>query len=275
MIYCDQILNRGVFLFEQFRTQLKDIGESFLESGAQVSASIVGEVFLDGIIGVIAPGLVTVTLGYKQKRMERNIFLLIEDLTMKIGLMQEKWDYLNPDKKQDIKEKFAGIICDYVIDEKEPEKIEYLANGFVSTVTSDILNGDMIVEYYDICEKLRLIELQYLIDLYNGSYRIYANADEKLGGSYRDTIDEHYLNVKNLSENELSYIKDKLFNLRLLNSDRDEKYRRFFENTIKHIDNENTRRFPRLTKPSFVDHYSLSPLGKQLICFFTLEVKKT
>ncbi len=70
----------GVQLSKDIQDHLKDIAESVLESlGAQVSASIV-EVILDGAIGSIAPGFVIATLGYKQKRLERNIISLIEHL---------------------------------------------------------------------------------------------------------------------------------------------------------------------------------------------------
>lgn len=249
---------------KDIQDHLKDIAESVLESGAQVSASIVGEVILDGAIGSIAPGFVIATLGYKQKRLERNIISLIEHLNTKIDVMQEKWDSLNPDKKAMIKEKFVGIICDYVIDEKQPEKIEYYANGFVSVVTENDLKEEMIIEYCDILDKLRLIELRYLIDLANGTFRLY---NEQNQGIFRDDIDNQYLKIHNLSGSELSYIKNKLLNLNLLDSDRDKKNRKFSKDILRLIDNGSSRRIPRVTEPMFSDQYPLSTLGKNLLRF--------
>ncbi len=172
--------------------------------------------------------------------------------------------FLNPDKKAVDKRKVCRHMHFYVIDEKQPEKIEYYANGFVSVVTENDSKEEMIIEYCDILDKLRLIELRYLIDLANGTFRLY---NEQNQGIFRDDIDNQYLKIHNLSGSELSYIKNKLLNLNLLDSDRDKKNRKFSKDILRLIDNGSSRRIPRVTEPMFSDQYPLSTLGKNLLRF--------
>jgi hypothetical protein len=242
-------------MFKNLKKNLDDLSKSVTESGLAIGASFVGEVFIDGFVGTFLPGIPAVVLSYKQKRMERNIFEIISQLSNKIDILQNRWDTLHVSRKTLIKEKFAGLICDYVIDEKETSKIEFMANGFVSILQLDeTISESKIIEYYDILDRLRHIDMIILLDYYTGNY------DDTLDGY------DKYLESRNLSHGDYEYIKNKLEDLRLLESDRLIKHEEFFSELAKRFGKYNQR------SPQVPNHFSyfITSLGKEVVYFFTL-----
>lgn len=242
-------------MFKNLKKNLDDLSKSVTESGLTIGASIIGEVFFDGLIGTFLPGIPAAVLSYKQKRMERNIIEFIDQLRMNVDSLQNKWDSMHVDRKKLIKEKFAGITCDYIIDEKEISKIKFMANGFASIVQfDDIVNESKLIEYYDILDRLRYIDMIVLLDYYTNSY------DDTLSGY------EKYLKLKNLSNDEYKYIKNKLEDLRLLETNRYEKYEEFFNNIANGFGKYNQK------SPHAPNHFSyfITSLGKEVVYFFTL-----
>lgn len=184
--------------------KLTDAAKSVMESGIEVGATIVGEIFLNGLIGSILPGIPSAILSYKQKRLERNLICFIKNISSRLNEIQMAWEVKSKDEKELIKEKFSSIVCDYVIDEKEETKIPYMSKGFVSLIIGEYNDESIIIEFYDILERLRIIELQVLVDYYNNYLSIQYGADSE------------YINKKGLGFDEFTYIRNKLINLGLL-----------------------------------------------------------
>lgn len=184
--------------------KLTDVAKSAMESGVEVGATVVGEVILDGLIGSILPGIPSAILSYKQKRLERNLILFVKNISSRLDEIQTAWEAKSKDKKELIKEKFSSVVCDYVLEEKEEMKIPYMSKGFVSLIIGEYSDESIVIEFYDILERLRITELQVFVD-YHNNYQ-----------SIQYGVNSEYVNGRHIGFDEFTYIRNKLINLGLL-----------------------------------------------------------
>ena len=193
---------------KSFREKAKEIIDVSTEGGI----STVSEIFLEGALGAAIPGATNVIFSYKQKRMEQNLLRLIAELQKRVSIIERQYNNLGEDDQKLIKDFFSGLICDYVIDEQEEEKIKYIANGFVSLTGNEKLEIDQTIIYLDILKSLRLIDLRVLFDRVNG-FLMYENYDS-------------YLVELGISHDQYVMIKEKLLRLGLLKSSYDDEYQK-------------------------------------------------
>ena len=202
-------------------------------------------------------------LAYKQKRQERmyNLWLEnIEDRVMEIeGLLAKQ-----PKRYESIKNKYFGLISDYVLEEVQEEKIKYLANGFINTIRLETINENSILDYYDTLSQLRLVDIVVLKTFYS------FDIDEQ---EYQNNLDNYKKLCIDLYKNKA--IKEKLERLGLLISKRDKMENDLYKNietmqkVIKDIISgkkiNGTTSFKNIVTNN---SYELSSYGKEFIRFF-------
>ena len=202
-------------------------------------------------------------LAYKQKRQERmyNLWLEnIEDRVMEIeGLLAKQ-----PKRYESIKNKYFGLISDYVLEEVQEEKIKYLANGFINTIRLETINENSILDYYDTLSQLRLVDIVVLKTFYS------FDIDEQ---EYQNNLDTYKKLCIDLYKNKA--IKEKLERLGLLISKRDKMEDNLYKNietmqkVIKDIISgkkiNGTTSFKNIVTNN---SYELSSYGKEFIRFF-------
>ncbi len=202
-------------------------------------------------------------LAYKQKRQERmyNLWLEnIEDRVMEIEELLAK----QPKRYESIKNKYFGLISDYVLEEVQEEKIKYLANGFINTIRLETINENNILDYYDTLSQLRLVDIVVLKTFY--SYGIDEQEYQNNLDTYKKLCIDSYKNKA---------IKEKLERLGLLISKRDKMENDLYKNietmqkVIKDIISgkkiNGTTSFKNIVTNN---SYELSSYGKEFIRFF-------
>ncbi|WP_100334131.1 hypothetical protein [Bacillus alkalisoli] len=249
---------------ERQRKSFIEKAKEIIEVGAEGGVSTISEVFLEGVIGAAVPGATNVILNYKQKRMEENLLIFITELQERVSVIEENYLAMTSENRLLIEEFFAGLICDYVIDEQEAEKIRYIANGFVSLTGQETLMEEQTILYLDILKNLRLIDLKILFDkekkiLHDGNFSEYLDV---LG------IDVDYYRVT----------REKLLRQGLFKSSYDDEYQRLVKKVNDLTDwtmsvqkgkpNRLASNFASF-KPKERENISLSDLGRSFIEFFS------
>lgn len=152
------------------RRELKEAGkglalDTFLEVAGDTSSEFAKESFTN-ILGDIAaetvsslvPGLSGAYAGYKRAIFERNISRLAEELKNQFSNLQHHLEAKDEEQKGKIDELFSYIM-DYVVDEKQEEKIKYMVNGFVNITMHETVTDDFVLTYYDVLRELRMVDI--------------------------------------------------------------------------------------------------------------------
>lgn len=202
-------------------------------------------------------------LAYKQKRQERMYNLWLENIEERVmeieGLLAKQ-----PKRYESIKNKYFGLISDYVLEEVQEEKIKYLANGFINTIRLETINENSILDYYDTLSQLRLVDIVVLKTFYS------SDIDEQ---EYQNNLDTYKKLCIDSYKNKA--IKEKLERLGLLISKRDKMENDLYKNietmqkVIKDIISgkkiNGTTSFKNIVTNN---SYELSSYGKEFIRFF-------
>lgn len=202
-------------------------------------------------------------LAYKQKRQERMYNLWLENIEERVMEIEELLAK-QPKRYESIKNKYFGLISDYVLEEVQEEKIKYLANGFINTIRLETINENNILDYYDTLSQLRLVDIVVLKTFY--SYGIDEQEYQNNLDTYKKLCIDSYKNKA---------IKEKLERLGLLISKRDKMENDLYKNietmqkVIKDIisgkKNNGTTSFKNIVTNN---SYELSSYGKEFIRFF-------
>jgi hypothetical protein len=257
----------GGFNVKKTERSFKEKAKEIIDVGTEGGVSTLSEIFLEGAVGAVIPGSTSVIFNYKQKRMEKNLLRYIQELQNRVDEIETNYRSMNPENKQLIKEYFAGLLCDYVIDEQEEEKIKYIANGFVSLTGKEKLEIDQTIIYLDILKSMRLIDIRIFHDLYNGLY-------------FFDQDFNEYLDGLGIEHEAYKMIKEKLLRLGLLKSSYDDEYQKIVKKVNDLTDfamslqkgkpNRLSGNFTSF-KPKDRESFKISNLGRSFIQFFTKE----
>jgi hypothetical protein len=243
--------------------RLKEIAGSAIEPGA----SAISDIFIDGVLGAVIPGYTSFRVNYKQARAERNFIRFFTELCERVDIIETNFSKMSEDNRKMIKEHFAGLLCDYVMDEQQEEKIGYFANGFVTLTSKENLDFDETILYLDILKSLRLIDLKILFD----SDRRYSKI------LYYDQMLQEYLEKLGLDWDHYKMIREKLFRNGLFKSSYDDEYRKVLKNVNTLIEfavslqNGKPKKLPSNFKsflPKDRESISMSDLGRKFVDFF-------
>lgn len=244
--------------------KLKKKADTYTETGVD----ILSEVFLDGTIGALVPGASSAIFAYKTKRMEQNLIHLIQELGERLAELQSNYEKMSEENRRLIKEHFSGLICDYVIDEQQEEKIKYFANGFINLTGQENLDFDQTILYLDVLKSLRLIDIQILTDY---DYR------NNLGKYDQDF--KSYLESRGLDIDSYKMIREKLVRLGILKSSYDDEYQKTMKILNELVDFAISLEKGKLKKapgkssmslPKERERIKISNLGVSLIDFFSM-----
>ncbi|WP_416434085.1 hypothetical protein [Priestia megaterium] len=143
--------------------KIKKILKDNLDIGVETGANVAMDVFLDGVLGQVASGVVSAKFSYKQKQLEKNVQLTLQELT---GRMDNLEQAISDDGYELAKDTLFPMMFDYVLEETEVEKIKLFVNGFENSVSDEHIDLELTRVYYDVLRSLRVSELKYFIDRY-------------------------------------------------------------------------------------------------------------
>ena len=114
------------------------------------------------LISFASPRIGGLVLAYKQKRWERNWEYYLKLIIDKQDDFNNRLEKLEQSQKDNILKKYFPLISDYVGDEKQQEKIDYIVNGFLNVSAGINHQEDTIIMYYDTLQELSLLDIRVL-----------------------------------------------------------------------------------------------------------------
>jgi hypothetical protein len=181
-----------------------------------------------------------------------------------MDVIEEQFSRLSEENRMQIREYFAGLLCDYVLDEQEEEKIKYIANGFVSLTGQETLETHQIILFLDILKNLRIVDIKVLFDL----NKVFLH-----DGNFKK-----YLDSIGIDSDHYKMSKEKLLRQGLLISSNDDEYQKIVKKVNDLTDyalslhkgkpNRLDSNFASF-KPKDREHLSRSQLGSSFIAFFS------
>lgn len=151
----------------------------------ETGLNMLGELLTDTAASMI-PGVAGAYASYKRARLQKNLDAFSEELTSDIERLSKLFHEKTIKQKAEL-DRLHELVLDYVIDEPQVEKIEYLVNGFLNIAAHEEIKEDFVLVYYDTLKDLRLIDLTVL-KLYG---RHYMNNSEPDINSYQDVLETH------------------------------------------------------------------------------------
>lgn len=159
--------------------EIKEKIQDFSEVAVQAGAPMVGELIINSLAGQIIPGAATFVLGWKQKKTERMLLKAIDELQQQIQTINNSLKNLESHQINFIQEIIFPIALNCVENESQEEKIKYIVNGVLTSIENNIKDEDLILSYYDILSKLRIIDIKILMKAYKNYKEDIKYVDKK------------------------------------------------------------------------------------------------
>lgn len=241
---------------------IADKAKDLFAATAEQAPDVISGIVLEGVVGTVVPGVSGAMLAYRQKRQERIYAAFLEEIKNKMEVIEKRVKRLSADALIDFKDKYFGMVSDYVLEEVQERKVQYLVNGLVNLAGMEQVNEDFVLTYYDTLHDLRIRDILVL-----NRYR--ALALPVRAESYPD-----FLCRLGINEEQYKAILEKLERMGLLETMRDQKEDDFYANLMEIQDyleklskgkRASLGRFRRLNRR---DTYHMSRYGRQFIQFF-------
>lgn len=236
--------------------------KDYVEQYGEPTINIVSDLFVEGTVGALIPGVTSFLFAVRSRRLEDNMNLFIKKISKKIDYLETQYEKLNAEDRKAFKNGFSEIIVDYIAEEREEEKIELLVNGFQKLLEKDydIQNTSL---FFDVLKELRYIDI-LVLKQYDHLSKEYWDKEN----AFRE-----FLESLNLDMDRYKYIKEKLVRSGLLISSYEKEHKYLIEAFLKLSQSlkDSKKKLDRnVTHPKFKrrERISLSPFGRAFITFF-------
>lgn len=231
------------------------------DAGFQGAASILA----DGVVGAVAPGALGLVFGYRMRRTERNLIILIDKLSSNIEIVNERLDSL----EATVRDKYTNgsyrdAFLDSVVDENEPEKVSRNVNAFINCMAYGSAGDSFVLTLFDDLSRLNRLDIRVLkLHYYN-----------PITGHMADDSFDRLIREEGIDCSEYRVIREKLCRLGLLESKNEEKREKNLEavqNAVSELLSQLGKRNPKIPKPpklqriSTSDSYLITSLGRRYL----------
>lgn len=138
---------------------LKQRAIDIFDIAAEPTLDILSGMFLAGIAGEIVPGLACGIMAYKQKRSEQMFEKFMIEVREKYRDIEERLNNLDKASLEWIGAFAFPVVCDYVLQNRQEEKIKYLVNGLLCISEGKTTSEDLIINFYDTMNALTFADL--------------------------------------------------------------------------------------------------------------------
>lgn len=177
--------------------KIKNRIEYTVDIGLSGGASILGGLLTDTIVGQVAPGVMTSYLSYKQKRSEKNILLALDELNKRVSNIENHLKRLNENEIEFIKHRVFPEIFDFIINEQQEEKIEFIVNGLENIIIYKLNDEDLILTYLDVLHEIRMFDIRELININNNKIESMEDTKESTDINETEAVYKHiYLKLQ-------------------------------------------------------------------------------
>lgn len=242
---------------------IADKAKDLFAATAEQAPDVISGIVLEGVVGTVVPGVSGAMLAYRQKRQERIYAAFLEEIKNKIEVMEKRVNRLSADALIDFKDKYFGMVSDYVLEEVQERKVQYLANGLINLAGMEQVNEDFVLTYYDTLHDLRIRDILVL-----NRYRDLAIL-QKPEESYQE-----FLCHLGINEEQYRAILEKLERMGLLETKRAQKEDDLYSNLmaiqeyLEKLGKGKNASLGRLKRLERRDAYRISRYGRQFIQFF-------
>ncbi|MCY9539098.1 hypothetical protein M5X00_04945 [Paenibacillus alvei] len=234
------------------RKKLSEIIRDTVDITAETGTSIISDLFLEGTIGQIAPGLVAIKNSYKQKKFEERMLLALKELSSRQEKIEASLSEANNEQYEFIKNTVLPLYFDYASESNQDDKIKIFANGVEYITCFKLTEEDIAITYFDVLKELTLKELNLLLREYAGTYV----SEEQLTLDIRLPVsNEEQLHFEQL-QGYKKYVDSKLFRMGLIE----------YEEEISYL----PKRIDEVGYPPKYDltSFRISDFGRNFVSFF-------
>lgn len=227
---------------------VKTYGEVFVSEGIAI---IAGE-----LIGAVCPRLNNIRLSYKQRRLERNVSIMLERIIDNQETLSNRIDKLQKTVEgRNFIQQSGEMLLDNIVDEIQPSKVQYSVNGYLNLLQTENANLDISLMFFKTISELNDIDIRVL--------KTYDWREP-------DIIEPITPFNSELDYDQLKYIREKLLRFGLLKSQNEELSEKnqefiidFLKKFHKDLNSKNPHgvRLPNFKKLKHVDTYSITSLG--------------
>jgi hypothetical protein len=104
--------------------------KDYIETYGQPTVEIVSGLFVEGFAGALIPGVTSFISAARGRRLEKNMEIFMNQISNDIYELKTLFNELDSKGKENFKNDFSEIILDYISEERDEEKIEFITNGF-------------------------------------------------------------------------------------------------------------------------------------------------
>jgi len=229
--------------------------EDIFDIAAMPTATILSELFVTGVAGSIAPGAVNVMLAYKQKRSERMYEKFMIEVRNKSADFESRLEKLEAGQLNWFQEVVFPLVSDYVLENKQEEKIKYLVDGFLNAASMKITSEDILLLYYDTLDRLSALDLILL----------------KNKSIWRDELELQAISRELVLDGSITTAQEKLRSYALLETRADRQTEALLKTVVsmsEHLSNPKKTFKPERLNTSFFTNYELSKFGGKFLRFF-------
>jgi len=234
---------------------LKKRVEDIFDIAAIPTATILSSVFFTGVAGSIAPGVVSGVLAYKQKRSEQMYEKFMLEVRDKSDDFESRLEKLEEKQLEWFQEVVFPLVSDYVLENKQEEKIKYLVNGFLNAASMKISSEDILMLYYDTLDRLSILDLIIL----------------KNKTIWKDELDAPIISRELVLDGSITTAHEKLRSYALLETRADRQMDSLIKTVVsmsEHLKDSKKTFRPERLNTSFLTSYEITKFGGKFLRFF-------
>ena len=103
--------------------------KDYIETYGQPTVEIVSGLFVEGFAGALILGVTSFISAARGRRLEKNMEIFMNQISNDINELKILYNELDLKSKENFKSDFSEIILDYISEERDEQKIEFITNG--------------------------------------------------------------------------------------------------------------------------------------------------
>lgn len=246
---------------------LPALGTAAAEIIGNEAVSTVVQTLTSGLLGAVAPVFLGVKLSFQQRRFERNMVKMLNAVSQKQDIIEQRLNQLDPEIRQKFMDgPYRDVLFDNIIAENQEQKVQDNINGYINLMGLENPNDDVVFTFFHTLSQMNELDIR-ILRLYRPAYEVGEEDHE----NFMDVMRE-----ENIDKSQYDFIREKLCRLGMLDSKneakRDENLDELGKTVtelIKQLYSKNPKKVkePNLKKILRSESYSITRLGRQYLAF--------
>lgn len=246
---------------------LPALGTAAAEIIGNEAVSTVVQTLTSGLLGAVAPVFLGVKLSFQQRRFERNMVKMLNAVSQKQDIIEQRLNQLDPEIRQKFMDgPYRDVLFDNIIAENQEQKVQDNINGYINLMGLENPNDDVVFTFFHTLSQMNELDIR-ILRLYRPAYEVGEEDHE----NFMDVMRE-----ENIDKSQYDFIREKLCRLGMLDSTNEAKRDKNLDelgktltDLIKQLYSKNPKKVkePNLHKILRSESYSITRLGRQYLAF--------